>query len=105
MSASVKLTVDRDPNKLGHYRVIVEGFGIPQSAGRTAVIRIRGSDKWYDDNLFNMEVVEVDGGFYREASVEGKYLNEDWGEDEVHALVKIGESLEIKSNTVRGDFG
>lgn len=105
MAPSVKLSIEKDPNKEGHYRVIVEGFGLHEAEARQAVIRIRGSDKWYDDNLFTMNVVEVNGsGFSWEESVPGNLLNEDWGEDDVYALVKIGD-LEIKSNTVEGDFG
>lgn len=119
MAPSVKLTIENDPNHPGHQIVTVEGFGLPDSA-RTAVIKVRGSDKWYDDNLFTMNAVQFGGyNFSWSESVESNRLNEDWGEDDIYALVQISDLLdpagrldskwtpdmEIKSNTVHRQFG
>jgi hypothetical protein len=119
MAPSIKLTIEKDPNHQGHQLVTVEGFGLPDSA-RTAVIKIRGSDQWSDDNLFTMNVVQFNGyNFSWFESVESKYLNEDWGEDDIYALVEISDGvtptgtldqtwspdMKIKSNTIHRQFG
>jgi hypothetical protein len=72
--------------------------------------RIRGDDPWFDDRLFSIggtgiERVLPDGSFTLSKIVPGSQLNEDWGRDEIYALVDVeGLSGTFKSNTVTGHF-
>ena len=37
-------------------------------------------------------------------SVSGSSLNEDWGDDEIYALVKVTGFGEVRTNTVTGNY-
>jgi hypothetical protein len=37
-------------------------------------------------------------------SVRGRKLNEDWGDDEIYAAVKVTGFGEVKTNTVKGNW-
>ena len=95
----------------GNYLVVVNGEGFLGSAGAKVGARIRGDDEWFDDRLFSIggtgyERVQSDGTFVLSEIVPKSQLNEDWGRDEIYALVGVeGLSGEFKSNTVTGNFG
>lgn len=104
----VNFAITPNPDQQGEYLVVVDGTGFYEAENKPVSIRIRGSDKWYDDSLFGMpdfEVLVLDGSFNIGKSVHGSALNEDWGEDDVYALVKVGNHPEIKTNTIKGQFG
>jgi hypothetical protein len=104
----VTFTISRNLEQQGEYHVVVDGTGFYEQENMPVSIRVRGSDKWYDDSLFGMpdfEVRVLGGAFNIGKSVPGNALNEDWGEDDVYALVKVGNHPEIKTNTIKGDFG
>ena len=45
-----------------------------------------------------------DGSFTMSDTVPGSKLNEDWGEDEIYALVNVQGFGEFRSNIVKGHF-
>ncbi|HWO94080.1 MAG TPA: hypothetical protein VNL92_04890, partial [Dehalococcoidia bacterium] len=106
----VTLFISRAENQPGHYLVVVNGEGFFESVNRSVGARIRGDDPWFDDRLFSIggtgiERVGPDGSFSLSRIVSGSQLNEDWGRDEIYALVDVeGLSGTFKSNTVVGHF-
>jgi hypothetical protein len=106
----VTLFISPAENQPGSYLVVVNGEGFFGSAGKTVGARIRGEDEWFDDRLFSIggtgiERVGPDGSFSLSETVPGSQLNEDWGQDEIYALVDVeGLSGTFRSNTVTGDF-
>jgi hypothetical protein len=90
--------------------VVVNGEGFFGSANKKVGARIRGDDPWFDDRLFSIggtgiERILHDGSFSLSNIVSGNQLNEDWGRDEIYALVDVeGLSGTFKSNTVTGNF-
>lgn len=103
--SEVKLYIAQNPDQQGEYFVTVDGTGFYNvSADARVGVRIRGSDKWIDDRLFNMSGLVSGGSFNISQSVPKSALNEDWGEDEVYALVDVPGYGEIKTNTIRGTF-
>jgi hypothetical protein len=72
-------------------------------------VRVRGDDQWFDDRLFTLKLgfpghVSQQGTFVMSDTVSGSQLNEDWGQDEVYALVNVQGYGEFKTNTVKGYF-
>jgi hypothetical protein len=107
----VTLFISQAENQPGSYLVVVNGEGFFESHGKTVGARIRGDDEWFDDKLFSIggtgfERVGPDGSFSLSKIVPGSQLNEDWGRDEIYALVDVeGLSGTFKSsNTVTGHF-
>jgi hypothetical protein len=106
----VTLFISRAENQTGHYLVVVNGEGFFESVGKTVGARIRGDDEWFDDKLFSIggtgiERVLPDGSFSLSKTVSGGQLNEDWGRDEIYALVDVqGLSGTFQSNNVTGHF-
>ncbi len=105
----VKLYISPNPDQPGEYLVVVDGTGFYEADNRPVAIRIRGSDEWYDDKLFNMPdpafpVRVLGGSFNIGTSVPAGKLNEDWGDDEVYALVSVQGYGDIKTNTIKGNF-
>jgi hypothetical protein len=105
-----KVTLHISPAGNGNYLVVVNGegfFGAKPNA--TVGVRIRGEDEWFDDSLFPLRLgfpghVGQDGSFTMSDTVPGSKLNEDWGEDEIYALVNVQGFGEFRSNTVKGHF-
>ena len=106
----VTLFISRAENQPGHYLVVVNGEGYFESVNKKVGARIRGDDEWFDDRLFSIggtgiERVLPGGSFTLSNIVSGSQLNEDWGKDEIYALVSVeGLSGSFKSNTVTGNF-
>ena len=105
-----RLAISRAENRPGHYLVVVNGEGFHRFVGATVAARIRGDDTFFDDSLFSIGVggldrVGVDGSFTLARTVSGGMLNEDWGRDEIYALVDVrGRNGAVKSNKVTGHF-
>jgi hypothetical protein len=105
----VTLFISPAENQPKHYLVVVNGEGFFGSVGKKVGARIRGDDEWFDDKLFGIggvfDHVGVDGTFTLSQTVPGSQLNEDWGRDEIYALVDVeGLSGTFKSNKVTGHF-
>ena len=105
----VTLFISPAENQPNHYLVVVNGEGFLGSVGKKVGARIRGDDEWFDDKLFSiggvLDRVGVDGAFSLSQTVPGSQLNEDWGRDEIYALVDVdGLSRTFKSNKVTGHF-
>lgn len=108
--SKVTLFISRAENQPGSYLVVVNGEGFHQSVNKKVGARIRGEDTFFDDRLFSIggtgiERVLPDGSFTLSKIVPGSQLDEDWGRDEIYALVDVeGLSGTFKSNTVTGRF-
>ncbi|HEV2834165.1 MAG TPA: hypothetical protein VGW58_02550 [Pyrinomonadaceae bacterium] len=102
---TVKLFINRDPDFRDYYRVNVFGEGFYDSEGKTVGARVRGDDEWFDDRLFSLPSTHViHGGVFALGNyVHKSQLNEDWGEDEIYAVVDVGGDT-FTTNTVRGNF-
>lgn len=106
----VTLAISPAENQPGHYLVVVDGEGFHESTGAKVGARIRGDDAWFDDKLFSIGVgipshVLHGGGFALVDTVPASMLNEDWGRDEIYALVEVeGLGGTFKSNKVTGYF-
>ncbi|MFB9240481.1 hypothetical protein IV454_24925 [Massilia antarctica] len=107
---NVTLTISPAENQPGNYLVVLNGDGSYHSVNKKVGARIRGDDEWFDDTLFSIcgtgiERVGGDGSFTLSNTVSANQLNEDWGQDEIYALVSVeGLSGSFKSNPVKGDF-
>jgi len=106
----VTLYITPAENQPGNWLVVVNGEGFTNSVGKSVAARIRGDDEWFDDRLFSIGVggfnhVAPDGSFSLSEVVSGSQLNEDWGRDEIYALVDVaGQSGSVKSNTITHSF-
>jgi hypothetical protein len=101
---TVKLYINRDPDFTEYYRVNVFGEGFYDSEGKSVGARVRGDDEWFDDRLFSLGGTQVlHGQFGLGNLVHKSQLNEDWGEDEIYAVVDVGGDT-FNTNTVRGKF-
>lgn len=105
----VTLFISPAENQPGHHLVVVNGEGFFESVGKSVGAQIRGDDPWFDDKLFSVgtfvERILPDGGFTLSKIVPNSQLNEDWGRDEIYALVRVeGLSGSFKSNQITGYF-
>ena len=106
----VKLYISPNQDQPGEYLVVVDGTGFYEAENKQVSIRIKGADEWYDDKLFSIPDVGFPvprvsgGGFNIGRSVPSNTLNEDWGQDEIYALVSIDGWGSIKTNTITGKF-
>jgi hypothetical protein len=116
MAHRASLEINRNPEKNNEYyvRVKLEGF-INPPGDATVAVGVRGSDQWFDDRLFtfpswphNRLNGYTDQGLasysITSESVRGSKLNEDWGDDEIFAAVKVTGFSEVKTNTVKGNW-
>jgi len=105
MAGKATLFITPKEGQPGHYLVVVDGEGFHDKNGKEVGARIRGDDKWFDDTLFSLGPSRVLGGIFNlSTTVAANSLNEDWGEDEIYASVKIAGSSEIRTNTIRRSF-
>lgn len=106
----VELFITPAENQPGNYLVVVNGYEFYNSVNKAVGGTIRGDDEWFDDRLFSVggpgiDRVGVDGSFTLSAIVSGDQLNEDWGQDEVYAQVRVdGLSGTFRSNTIKRNF-
>jgi hypothetical protein len=105
-----KVTLHINPAGNGNFQVVVNGEGFTGAAPNAQVgVRIRGEDTFFDDSLFTLRLgfpgrVERDGTFVMSDVVPSRMLDEDWGEDEIYALVTVQGFGEFRTNTVKGHF-
>ena len=105
---SVDLKITR--NETGKYYVVVNGTGFYEARnGKPVGIKIKGDDEWYDETLFRVQGdfparVLPDGSFVASREVSGSALNEDWGQDELYAVVSVEGYPNVKSNVVKGSY-
>jgi hypothetical protein len=94
----------------GNYRVVISGSGFEFAANQEARWKLKGDDPVIDDRIiypYGGGPVSQDGTFYFAADAISGNLNEDWGEDEIYAVVSIGglgSTTEYNSNTVSGSY-
>jgi hypothetical protein len=104
----VTLFISRNQDHVGYYNVIVDGQGFFDSVGKRVGGRVRGDDQWFDDTLFGLgtglEHVLPGGVFGLGSLVHKSQLNEDWGKDEIYAVVEVQGAGSFKTNTVTGYY-
>jgi len=104
--SEVKLYIT--PVENDQYLVVVNGEGFFNAENAEVGVRLRGEDTWFDDDLFTLRLGfpghVLNGTFSMSAIVPGSSLDEDWGEDEVYALVSIEGAGEFKTNTIIRHF-
>ena len=104
---NVRLNITRTEN--GQYLVVVNGEGFFNAVNKEVGARIRGEDTFFDDSLFGIGSVPIirvlqNGSFVMSRVVPGSALDEDWGRDEIYALVNVPGYGSKKSNVVTGYF-
>ena len=106
----VKLSITPIEGFPDNYRVVISGSGFEHAANQEARWKIWGDDPVFDDRIVSpvgAGFVSADGTFHFEANAISGNLNEDWGKDEIYAIVSIGSlgsTTDYKSNTVSGYF-
>jgi hypothetical protein len=105
---TVKLFITPSAEHHGYYNVVINGEGFYDSNNKRVGARVKGEDEWFDDNLFSigtgLERVQHDGRFNLSKLVSGSQLDEDWGKDEVYALVDVEGGGTFRTNTVSGYY-
>jgi hypothetical protein len=90
----------------GYYNVVVDGHS--SAANATVGARVKGDDEWFDDSLFSFgggySHTDPWGNFNVATMVHGSKLNEDWGQDEIYAIVEVSGGGSVRTNTIRGYF-
>lgn len=104
---NVRLNISRTEN--GQYLVVVNGEGFFNAVNKEVGARIRGDDTFFDDRLFGIGSVPIvrvaqNGSFVLSRVVSGNALDEDWGRDEIYALVDVPGYGAKKTNVVTGYF-
>ncbi|QYF94920.1 hypothetical protein KY495_07010 [Massilia sp. PAMC28688] len=106
---TVTLYISPYENHPGEYLVVVDGVGFYQSANKNVGARLRGDDPWFDDHILGMggtglERVSQQGTFTLSAIATSSQLNEDWGTDEIYALVEVEGLGTFRTNTIKARF-
>src|SRR5262245_50541132 len=104
---SVSLFISR--TETGQYLVVVNGEGFFNAVNKAVGARVRGEDTFFDVSLFGIGSVPIirvqqNGSFVLSRVVPGSALNEDWGRDEIYALVDVPGYGSRRTNTVTGYF-
>jgi hypothetical protein len=110
VAPGVKLVITRIEG--GYYHVNVKGQGLYQPGtvreGTARVfVQMWGDDPLFDDRIYmpyEMSATIIDGTFGITQTVRGATLNEDWGQDEVYAIVNVPNIGKIRTNTVTGNY-
>lgn len=86
----------------GKYLLKVQGRG---PANANVRIFFYGDDLFVDDPLgeFGSGHSLPDGGLVTSAAIPRRFLDEDWGRDEVYAIARVG-TANIQTNTIRRSF-
>lgn len=90
----------------GYYNVIVSGTASAPNALVGA--RVYGEDSWFDDFLFSMGTgfsrTDAYGNFSFSKMVYRSTLDEDWGEDDIYAIVDVTNAGSGRTNTIHHSF-
>ena len=106
----VKLSITPIEGFPGKDKVEISGSGFEFAVNKEARWKLRGDDPFFDDNIIDPHgsgVVGPDGTFHFTGNAIGDNLNEDWGKDEIYALVSIvglGTTFDYESNRVSGHY-
>jgi hypothetical protein len=90
--------------------VEISGSGFEFAANKEARWKLRGDDPFSDDDIIDPHgsgIVGADGTFSFTDNATGDNLNEDWGKDEIYAVVSIvgmGTTFDYESNRVSGHY-
>ena len=106
----VKLSITPIEGFPDNYRVVISGSGFEHAQIRRPDGKYGAMTRCFDDRIVSPTgagFVSADGTFHFEANAISGKLNEDWGKDEIYAIVSIGSlgsTTDYKSNTVSGYF-
>jgi hypothetical protein len=106
----VKLSITPMEGSPRNYKVEIFGSGFEFAANKEARWKLRGHDPVSDDDINDPHgsgVVGPDGTFRFTGNATGDNLNEDWGKDEIYAVVSIlgmGTTFDYESNIVSGHY-
>jgi hypothetical protein len=106
----VKLSIIPVEDSPGNYKIEISGSGFEFAANKEARWKLMGDDPISDDEIIDPRgsgIVTPDGKFYFTGNATGENLNEDWGKDEIYAVVSIiglGTSFDYESNRVSGHY-
>ncbi len=108
--AEVILSITAIEGSPDNYKVEISGSGFEFAANKEANWKLMGDDPISDDEISDPRgkgVVGPDGRFNFTAEAIGDNLNEDWGKDEIYAVVSLvgmGTTFDYESNRVSGHF-
>ena len=103
---SIKL-IEHQPGK---YKVEISGSGFEFAANNEVKWRLMGDDLLSDDEIKDPHgsgKIGPNGTFYFTGTALGENLNEDWGKDEIYAVVSVlglGTTFDYESNRVSGNY-
>ncbi|MFZ0315938.1 MAG: hypothetical protein WAL23_03255 [Nitrososphaeraceae archaeon] len=106
----VKLSITPIEGSPDNYKVEISGSGFEFAANKEARWKLRGDDPLSDDDIIDPRgsgVVGPNGTFYFTGNAIGENLNEDWGKEEIYAVVSIvglGTTFNYESNRVSGHY-
>jgi len=106
----VKLSITPIEGSPDNYKVEISGSGFVFAANKEARWKLKGDDPLSDDDIIDPRgsgVVGPNGTFYFTGNAIGENLNEDWGKDEIYAVVSIvglGTTFNYESNRVSGHY-
>ena len=104
--AKVTLSISKIIEYPGNYLVQISGTGFQSVANREVRWKLKGDDTFIDDNIiypYGGGRVALDGTFYFSANAIGGNLNEDWGRDEIYAVVNVA-GVDYNTNNVNGYY-
>jgi hypothetical protein len=106
----VKLSITPIEGSPDNYKVEISGSGFEFAASKEAKWKLMGDDPISHDEIIDPRgsgVVGPDDTFYFTGNATGANLNEDWGKDEIYAIVSIvglGTIFDYESNRISGHF-
>ena len=106
----VKLSITPIEDSSDNYKVQIVGTGFEFAAKKEVKWKLMGDDAISDDEIADPRgsgVVDTDGTFIFIGNATGENLNEDWGKDEIYAVVSIvgmGTTFDYESNRVSGHY-
>jgi hypothetical protein len=95
------------------YTLRVSGTTRGYAYGSHVDVYLKGSDEWFDDDLggpWGRDFGDYQWGYSIDFCVNSSTLDEDWGEDEVYAAVRVYDRAtgalkeKVNSNQIHGYF-
>lgn len=106
----VTLSITPIEGSPGNYKVEISGSGFEFAANKEARWKLMGDDPVSDEEIIDARgggVVGSDGTFSFTGNAKDENLNEDWGKDEIYAIISIvglGTTFDYESNRVTGHY-
>ncbi len=100
----VKLSITPIEGSPDNYKVEISGSGLEFAANKEVRWKLKGDDHLSEDYIIDPRgsgIVGPDEIFYFTGNAIGENLNEDWGKDEIYAVVSIvglGTTFNYESN-------